>query len=94
MVRHKANQSHRALGDGSVIRSVPGNELPGYDHSVPSGHEPQSLLTTNRKSRITNHDFSFLAVARSNDVRIRLMAWSISASDLRKKLIQPLSGKI
>ena len=54
----------------------------------------QATIVQSLRDKITNHDFSFLAVARSNDVRIRLMAWSMSASDLRKKLIQPLSGKI
>jgi hypothetical protein len=32
------NRSHRALRDGSAVCVFPGNELPGYDHSVPSGH--------------------------------------------------------
>ena len=29
--------SDRALRDGFAIRRVPGNKLPGYDHSVPPG---------------------------------------------------------
>jgi hypothetical protein len=30
--------SHRALRDGFFAYAFPGNKLPGYDHSVPSGH--------------------------------------------------------
>jgi hypothetical protein len=30
-------QSHRTLRDGSFFASIPGSELPGYLHSVPSG---------------------------------------------------------
>jgi hypothetical protein len=33
----RGTTSHRTLRDGSVNDSVPGNELPGYDHSVPTG---------------------------------------------------------
>ena len=29
--------SHRTLRDGSIIEQAPGNELPGYNHSVPTG---------------------------------------------------------
>jgi hypothetical protein len=65
----------------------------GNPFAVPYGTTDSIFFTTNHHSPITNHD-SFRAGARSNDVRISLMAWSMSASDFRKKLIQPLSGKI
>jgi hypothetical protein len=34
LIRCGTDQTHRALRDGSVIRSIPGNELPGIDHIV------------------------------------------------------------
>jgi len=32
-----SNPSHRTLRDGSSLAMIPGNELPGYDHIVPTG---------------------------------------------------------
>jgi len=34
------NQSYRPYGTGRIVYGVPGNELPGYHHSVPTGQNP------------------------------------------------------
>src|ERR1700730_2766090 len=34
---NRGQRSDRALRDGFLNRPAPGNELPGYDHSVPPG---------------------------------------------------------
>jgi hypothetical protein len=33
-------QSYRPYGTGAPFGTVPGNKLPGYHHSVPSGQQP------------------------------------------------------
>src|SRR5260221_12364596 len=40
MARLSEPQSNRHLRDGRLTGHIPGNELPGYDHSVPSGQRP------------------------------------------------------
>ena len=38
--RDSLTRSHRTLRDGSFIGRIPGNKLPGYLHSVPTGLSP------------------------------------------------------
>jgi hypothetical protein len=35
--------SHRPSGTDSFLKRIPGNKLPGYDHSVPTGQRRSSL---------------------------------------------------
>jgi hypothetical protein len=55
-------ESYRALRDGSFLHIIPGNKLPGYDHSVSPGQLPTSPFgPTNRhyfphlRPHITEH---------------------------------------
>src|SRR5260221_12432851 len=54
-----------SLRDGFSIESVPGNKLPGYDHSVPSGQSPDSPVTVRSPPSITS-DERGLAYLRSS----------------------------
>jgi hypothetical protein len=38
------------LGRASLFERFPGNKLPGYDHSVPSGHLPKDPCVLARLS--------------------------------------------
>src|SRR5260221_14351934 len=46
--RHSVATIIPSLRDGSVFNAIPGNKLPGYDHSVPPGrkfaHSPTRYL--------------------------------------------------
>lgn len=46
-----SNPSHRTLRDGSSLAIIPGNELPGYDHIVPTGHDKKNTAPNSKGMR-------------------------------------------
>jgi hypothetical protein len=60
-----STESYRSLRDGFLVWHTPGNKLPGYDHSVPSGQrlstpayefDARSLQTERRRFEDEDED--------------------------------------
>jgi hypothetical protein len=74
----RGTTSRRTLRDGSVNDSVPGNELPGYDHCAPTGRRLRRVAVSPRR-RFAHSPTRGYPVASKNTDEQELVPTGISS---------------